>query len=269
MSKTGAGLAKWAENIIAGGNHVYWWGTYCNPCTTDRLEGKTEQYPNHYTPKRMATYQKHVRDGRIATDCVGLIKGYLWEQDGEIKYKRNDIPDRSASGMYSASPVKGDISTIPEIPGLLVWTKSKGHIAVYVGNGYVDEARDFAHGLERNKLSSRNFKYWGLCAYAEYTDAEVMRAKVAAGQVVETNTLSAQEGKTVTIELNTLRKGSKGKQVKTLQRLLIIETYNLGSYGADGEFGSMTEKAVIAFQKKKGLEADGIVGKNTWSALLK
>ena len=276
MSKTGAGLAKWAESIIAGGNHVYWWGTYCNPCTTDRLEGKTEQYPTHYTPKRMATYQKHIREGRIATDCVGLIKGYLWEQNGEIEYKRNNIPDRSASGMYSAAPVKDTIDTLPEIPGLLVWTKSKGHIAVYVGNGYVDEARDFAHGLERNKLSSRNFKYWGLCAYAEYTDAEVARAKAAAGQTTisskpssSTTTTSTREGKIVTIELNTLKKGSTGKQVKTLQRLLIIEAYDLGSYGADGDFGSMTEKAVIAFQKKKGLEADGIVGKNTWNALLK
>ena len=77
------------------------------------------------------------------------------------------------------------------------------------------------------------------------------------------------EGKQVNITLNTLRNGSKGKQVKTVQRLLIIEAYDLGKYGADGDFGGMTEKAVKAFQKKKGLEADGIVGKNTWNALLK
>ena len=33
MSKTGAGLAKWASDIHAAGTHVYWYGTYCNPCT--------------------------------------------------------------------------------------------------------------------------------------------------------------------------------------------------------------------------------------------
>ena len=37
----------------------------------------------------------------------------------------------------------------------------------------------------------------------------------------------------------------------------------------DGKFGKDTEDAVVAFQKKNGLVADGIVGDNTWSALLK
>lgn len=269
MSKTGAGLAKWAKDIIAGGNHVYWWGTYCNPCTTDRLEGKTAQYPTHYTPKRMATYQKHIREGRIATDCVGLIKGYLWEEDGEIEYKRNDIPDRSASGMYSASPVKSDISTMPEIPGLLVWTSGKGHIGVYVGDGYVIEARDFAHGLEQNKLSSRSFKLWGLCGYADYTEAEIAKAKAAAGLTapVSKPSTTAQGVKKVTVELDTLRKGDKGEQVKTLQRLLNALGHNCGE--VDGDFGDKTLVAVKAFQKSERLDVDGIVGKDTWTKLLK
>lgn len=75
--------------------------------------------------------------------------------------------------------------------------------------------------------------------------------------------------KTISIELNTLCKGNQGKQVKTLQRLLMIETCDVGKAGADGDFGEKTECGVKEFQKKKGLEVDGIVGKNTWSALLK
>jgi peptidoglycan hydrolase-like protein with peptidoglycan-binding domain len=35
------------------------------------------------------------------------------------------------------------------------------------------------------------------------------------------------------------------------------------------DFGSATEKAVVKFQKVNGLAQDGIVGKNTWSKLLK
>lgn len=37
---------------------------------------------------------------------------------------------------------------------------------------------------------------------------------------------------------------------------------------ADGKFGSGTKKAVIAYQKKKGLIADGIVGYYTWCRIL-
>jgi peptidoglycan hydrolase-like protein with peptidoglycan-binding domain len=39
------------------------------------------------------------------------------------------------------------------------------------------------------------------------------------------------------------------------------------SLGVDGNFGSGTARAVIAFQQKKGLGNDGVVGRNTWAAL--
>lgn len=74
-------------------------------------------------------------------------------------------------------------------------------------------------------------------------------------------------GKTVTIEMNVLSKGSKGEQVKTLQRLLTAIGYPCGA--VDGSFGSNTLAGVRSFQKANNLEVDGIVGKNTWTALLK
>ena len=71
------------------------------------------------------------------------------------------------------------------------------------------------------------------------------------------------------VELNELSKGDKGKDVKALQILLIGNGYSCGWYGADGEFGAATFTAVKAYQKAKGLDADGIVGLNTWTKLLK
>ena len=59
--------------------------------------------------------------------------------------------------------------------------------------------------------------------------------------------------------MNTLKKGSKGEEVKILQKALNITV--------DGDFGPKTETAVKALQKSKGLVADGIVGKKTWEAL--
>ena len=60
--------------------------------------------------------------------------------------------------------------------------------------------------------------------------------------------------------MNTIRKGSRGEDVKKLQELLGIT--------ADGIFGPMTRAAVIAYQSANGLKADGIVGPLTWGKLL-
>lgn len=59
--------------------------------------------------------------------------------------------------------------------------------------------------------------------------------------------------------MKTLKKGSKGKDVELLQKLLKISV--------DGDFGSKTEAAVKAYQSAHGLVADGIVGAKTWVAL--
>lgn len=65
----------------------------------------------------------------------------------------------------------------------------------------------------------------------------------------------------------TLKYGSNGKAVREMQEILIALGYKLPKFGADGDFGSETEKAVKAFQNAKGLEVDGIVGPLTWAAL--
>ena len=59
--------------------------------------------------------------------------------------------------------------------------------------------------------------------------------------------------------------GSRSEEVKQIQQKL----KNWGYYNGqiDGIFGSETKKAVIAFQKKNGLTADGIAGKNTLAAM--
>lgn len=62
-----------------------------------------------------------------------------------------------------------------------------------------------------------------------------------------------------------LRQGSKGGEVKEVQRRLKLWGYYKGS--VDGVFGAGTRSAVISFQKKNGLTADGVVGKATYKAL--
>jgi len=62
----------------------------------------------------------------------------------------------------------------------------------------------------------------------------------------------------------TRKSGAKGEAVKKLQTLLGQAGF---ACGVDGSFGPKTLEAVKAFQKARGLAADGVVGPKTWQAL--
>jgi peptidoglycan hydrolase-like protein with peptidoglycan-binding domain len=63
----------------------------------------------------------------------------------------------------------------------------------------------------------------------------------------------------------TLRLGARGEPVRALQNRLNALGFKAG--GADGVFGNQTLSAVKAFQKARGLTADGVVGPKTWDKL--
>ena len=59
----------------------------------------------------------------------------------------------------------------------------------------------------------------------------------------------------------TLRKGSRGIAVEVLQK-------SIGGLAVDGSFGPATEARVIAYQRSKGLTANGVVDSRVWNALI-
>jgi peptidoglycan hydrolase-like protein with peptidoglycan-binding domain len=63
-----------------------------------------------------------------------------------------------------------------------------------------------------------------------------------------------------------LKAGSKGAQVKHLQQRLTELGYRPGP--VDGLFGAATASAVLAFQKREGLERDGVAGMAVEKALV-
>lgn len=62
-----------------------------------------------------------------------------------------------------------------------------------------------------------------------------------------------------------VRQGDQDHPVRTLQWLLRARGH---SVAVDGIFGPLTDAAVRAFQRQKGLVVDGIVGPYTWAALI-
>jgi peptidoglycan hydrolase-like protein with peptidoglycan-binding domain len=67
------------------------------------------------------------------------------------------------------------------------------------------------------------------------------------------------------VNMPVLRLGSSGKAVANVQEVLKISQHYGGK--VDGDFSTLTDKAVRAFQKSFGIEADGIVNQETWTAL--
>lgn len=157
MAKTNWGLADWAKSWLG---MPYWYGCVCYKCTQDLLNRKAKQYPKHYTQARMPRYKSDIAAGKWAADCIGLAKGYMWWDSARQKtaYAVNGCPDMSANGMLERAKVRGDIKTLPEVPGTMLWMS--GHAGVYIGNGWAVEERGFGYGCVKTRVADRPWKKW-------------------------------------------------------------------------------------------------------------
>ena len=240
MEKTAIGLVEYAKAQLG---RPYWYGTFGQAASKSLYDQKKRQYPGYYK-------WSYAGEKAKVHDCVGLIKGYLWcDNPEDTTPVYNKEQDKSANAMYTACKTKGEIATMPDIPGILVFFP--GHVGVYIGGGEVIEARSRRYGVYTSKLAGRPWTSWGYCPYLTYDKASAPVAE-----------------KSTTIALPILKKGSKGATVKAMQILLIGYGYNLGGYGADSSFGGATEKALKSYQSANSLEADGSCGPKTWAKLL-
>lgn len=235
------------KEIATERNTVYAWGMFGSPITKSVVKAKAKQYPKWYTNEKINTVFAPLYGKAWGFDCVGLVKGVLWgwNANSGAVYASNGVPDISADAMITkCTGVSTDFTSLSV--GEFLWMK--GHCGIYIGDGLVIESTPkWNNGVQITAIGKRTWTKHGKLPYVGY---------------------EAEEWRTVTIEMQILKKGANGYQVKTLQRLLISLGYNLGNYGADGDFGSRTDAAVRAYQKKNGLVVDGVVGQDTWRKLL-
>lgn len=246
---------------------IYMYACYGFQVTTATIKAKARQNLNGwYTPAHIAELEKVAN--RIPPvwgfDCVNLTKGILWGWIGDpndiyggARYCTNGVPDTNANGMIGkCTDVSTDFTTIE--PGEGLWLE--GHWGVYVGGGLAVECTGrWANGVQvtavLNVAKNDNYhgRYWtkhGKLPWVAYDG-------------------KADKVKPVKIELGdrTIKKGTKGDDVRELQRTLLKLGYDLPKYGADGECGSETVKAIKQFQRDNGLEADGVFGRDSYGVL--
>lgn len=165
--KNSTDLVMWAEFAYNKG-WGYVWGTYGDVLDRNLFDYKKNQYPNEVGGKA-EFIESHWLGGRTA-DCVGLIKGYGWfdPTTNKIVYATNGMPDIGADDMYHNATEKGTIDTIPEIPGLAVW--HKGHIGIYIGNGYVIHAAGTTSGVIKTPIGDSGWTHWLKIPYITYAE---------------------------------------------------------------------------------------------------
>lgn len=166
-TKNNLDLVQWAISAYQN-DWGYVMGTFGQVLTVDLLEAKLAQLPDAIGP-----YEDFIRSNYLGVrtaDCIGLIKGYSWydPDTGNINYGSNGMPDVSADQMYNQASEKGSMSTMPEIPGILV--HAPGHIGIYIGNGYVIEAMGTRYGVVKTAVSSGSWTGWCKNPYINYVD---------------------------------------------------------------------------------------------------
>lgn len=101
---------------------------------------------------------------------------------------------------------------------------------------------------------------------------DILATKTSGHTVVVLNCGDKYEGEPVNESYKlgdrVLKNGSEGDDVKELQKYLLELDYDLGAWGADGDFGDATEEAVRMFQKKYALEVDGEYGPKSHAKLM-
>ena len=163
MTKTNSGLIAYAKAQLG---FPYWWGTFGQTGSASLFAAKRRQYPSYYTAGDFK-YQY----GKRVHDCIGLIKGYLWSDSPTAAPKYNASQDKSASGMYKASKIRGPIGTFDFVPGRLIY-KGKdpdhiNHVGVYIGGGELIEAKGHAYGVVRGPFKPAEWTFWSQCPFIQ------------------------------------------------------------------------------------------------------
>jgi hypothetical protein len=202
---------------------------------------------------------------KIVVDCSGLIIQ-------AIRSKSSNYTDQTANTLLANSMPKGNISTIPEQPGICVWRN--GHIGIYIGQGNVIESGGTSVGVVQSRLKSpatnKAWTHWGNLADVDYSKTPASSPSAQTGAESGGNPYP-DSGET---QLGSFRLGRllklaspymRGSDVRDVQYAIDLRSFSPGVL--DGIFGNKTRSAVILFQQKNGLKADGIVGKATTAKL--
>lgn len=247
------------------GKCKYGKGGFCERLTVAELNRLRNQYPEWYNGKCGLTGYRHLTqyeylmqftDGNwFIADCCGLIKGIQagYRADGTVGNLTRDIDIPIEKMVAQLTDVKKDVKKGGV--GEMMFFSDYSHVMVVSVAGSEDiESAPSTDGVAEVPIGYQPLKRMGGVGKLPWVDYE------------EVTPYPKEDDEVKYSELQVVRKGDRGKAVKTVQA-------NVGVF-VDGVFGKDTDSSVREFQRThkdnsgKALEVDGIVGEKTWQAIL-
>lgn len=241
-----ARLSEFINYLNANIGQPYVWGaqgTLLKPETYESIIAKREKDSSKHRANALSFCFRLFSAGALqlrAFDCSGLGMYWLQNLKGVSKTDLNANGMMGKCTLISKSEVKKGCWVFKRY---LTGSKRAYHIGYVVDDELnVVEAQGRAYGVVKRPLSKGGWNAYGIPSF--FADEITQHEKYVFTRL--------------------LKKGCKGSDVSDLQELL---NKRGDSIKIDGDFGSKTLAAVKAFQKRKGLKADGVAGKKTITAL--
>ena len=242
-----------------------------------------------------------LHNGKWWMDCVVSIKGLLWgfkaetnKARGGAVYLSNGVADFTANGGIDyCTDASQDFNNL--VPGEYLCMKGTkySHAGVYLGDGKVFECTtgwgankciisDINANGDRIYNGVKNVAKWtwhGKLKYIQYDNPidpykeRVMKLQRVLNEQYKCGLAIDGSFGPLTYNAcmnNYLYYGKKAPiHIQWLQNRLIELGYSVGQCGVDGSFGPATKRAVLQFQRDRGLGQDGYVGGATSKELVK
>lgn len=225
------------------------------------IGGPANRPPYLYAPARPASASRHVFGGGVAIDTSGngisLMHahgeeyGWYFNFDYDkvhFEYEESKDLHKGSTG----SPIKSSV-VANEQNWLNVARGEKLATDGIVGAATIAAFKRYQTFLKAYGYTGKIDGVWGTATQNAHQKYYNSRKAAAPGK--------SQQGRP------TIRKGTKGQNVKDLQNILNKYYPAYSKLKADGIFGAGTEATVKEFQRRSGLTADGIVGPATWKKL--
>lgn len=166
---TSTGLVEYAKTLINTPKTIYVVGAYGQLFTSAFLEESCKKFS--FNEKNRQFLSVFVNQGYKAYDAKGFIYSYIWGNDPK---SFNEEQYKTESELFESATVKGNIETLPNKPGVLLYIP--GHLGIYLGDDKVAESypnNTLGWGVIETNLTDRNWTNWFEYTEIEYDTEEI------------------------------------------------------------------------------------------------